>query len=224
MAITLLDLVIEVLRSTGQNPNKTAFSETDSTQFIVDRINDGLDVIYGLAPSSIDADGSLTLPASTRSVAAVSGLDPYHIYDWSWRINQSVGDIALEQVSEKFVIKNFPLYETYEAAFPKYVYLSNGVPSFYPLLKAGSASLTIQYKYPAQMVKLTETTATFPFQDRSEEMTFLKLYAKFQYELFKLMGNPDFTGGMVEDAKGALIGKYEALNPFRIAGNARFGA
>jgi hypothetical protein len=76
MTATLIDVVNEVLRATGQRPNKTAFAETDSSAFLRDKINDALDELYDMAPFTIDADGTLTLPASTRTVAVAATLDP----------------------------------------------------------------------------------------------------------------------------------------------------
>lgn len=224
MTDTLIDVTNEVLRATGQRPNKTAFAETDSSAFIRDKINDALDELYDMAPSTVDANGTLTLPASTRTVSALAGLDPYEIYDWSWRINDSTGDIPLIFLSEAWIIQNFPLNETQEAERPQYVYLSNGTPAFYPLLAAGSSSLTIQYKYPAQFVKLTLTTATFPWPDRSDEMTFIKLYAQLEYEMHKLMGNPDHTREKLETVRCRLTAKYWLKRPMGFVGNRIIGA
>lgn len=223
MADTLIDVVNEVLRATGQRPNKTAFAETDSTAFIRDRINDALDELYDMAPTSVDANGTLTLPASTRTVAALAGLDPSEIYQWGWRINNANGDIPLKFVSERHIIENYPLYETEEADSPRLVYLSNNTPAFYPLLSAGSASLTIQYKYPAQFVKLTEPSATFPWPDRSDEMAFVKLFAKYEYEMHKLMGNPDKTENQLETQRCKLTAKYALKRPMGFVGNRRIG-
>jgi len=224
MTDTLIDVTNEVLRATGQRANKTAFAETDSSAFIRQKINDALDELYDMAPSTVDADGTLTLPASTRTVAALAGLDPYEIYDWSWRINDATGDIPLNFVTEEWIIQTFPLYETQEADRPQYVYLSNNVPAFYPLLSAGSAPLPIQYKYPAQFVKLTATTATFPWPDRSDEMTFTKLYAQLEYEMHKLMGNPDHTREKLETVRCRLTAKYWLKRPAGFIGNRIIGA
>jgi hypothetical protein len=224
MTATLIDVVNEVLRATGQRPNKTAFAETDSSAFLRDKINDALDELYDMAPFTIDADGTLTLPASTRTVAVAATLDPYEIYNWSWRINDVDGDIPLEFVSERFIIESFPLYETEEAVQPQYVYMSNNAPSFYPLLAAGSASLTIQYKYPTQFVKLTNTSAAFPWPDRSDELMFVKLFAQLEYEMHKLMGNPDFTREKLETKRCQITAKYAIKRPMGFVGNRIIGA
>lgn len=224
MAITLIEMVNKVLRATGQRPNKTAFAETDSSAFLRDRINDAVFELYQMAPTTVDADGTLTLPSATRSVAAVAGLDPYRIYDWGWRINDPTGDIPLQFVDEKMIIQTFPLYETHQGPRPVYVYIANNLPSFYPLLEAGADSLTIQYKYPANVVALTTTTATFPFADGSDEMRFIELYAKFEYEMHKLMGNPDKTEGQLETTRAGLFGKYATIRGAYLVGNRRLGA
>lgn len=223
MAYTLLSLTNKILRATGQRANKTAFAETDSSAFIRDKINDALEEIYDMAPPGVDADGTLSLPASTRSVSALASLDPLEIYNWSWRINNGDGDIPLTFVSEKFIIENFPLYETEEADRPRYVYLSNGIPSFYPLLAAGSSSLTIQYKYPAQFVELTATTDTFPWLDSSDEMMMVRLYAQLEYEMHKLMGNPDHTREKLETIRCRLTAKYWMKRPMGFVGNRIIG-
>lgn len=223
MAYTLISLVNKVLRATGQRANKTAFAETDSSAFLRDKINDALEELYDMAPSEVDADGTLTLPASTRTVAALANLDPYEIYNWGWRIHNANGDIPLTFVSERFIIENFPLYEAEEADYPRYVYLSNGSPAFYPLLADGSPSLTIQYKYPSQFVELTATTDTFPWPDSSDEMMMVRLYAQLEYEMFKLMGNPDHTREKLDTVRCRLTTKYWLNRPMGFVGNRIIG-
>lgn len=224
MTYTLISLTNKVLRATGQRANKTAFAETDSSAFIRDKINDALEELYDMAPSAVDADGTLTLPASTRKVAALANLDPYEIYQWGWRIHNVNRDIPLTFVSETWIIENFPLHETEEADLPQYVYLSNNTPAFYPLLTAGSSSLTIQYKYPAQFVELTATTDTFPWPDTSDEIALVRLYAQLEYEMHKLMGNPDHTREKLETVRCRLTAKYWLKRPTGFVGNRIVGS
>lgn len=223
MAETLIEVTNEILLDTGQNSAKTEFKTTDSTSFIRNVINRALQILYGMAPTSVDVDGSLILPASTRSVAGPSGLDVHRIYEWSWRINNSAGDIPLKFASEQYIITTFPDFEVAEAIIPTYVYIANNTPSYYPLLKAGQPDLTIQFKYAAQYAKLVDTTATFPFEDGSEEMLFVKLYAKLQYQLHKLMGNPDVTATEVDSVLATLEGKYARLKKLRFRPSKKYG-
>ena len=223
MADTLIDVTNRVLRATGQRSDKTAFSETDSTSFVRDRINDALQEIYHQGPPPTQADGLLTLPPSTRSVA-ISGLDTGQIYENGWRINRASGDIPLQVVEESFLISHFPAFETEEADFPQYVYLANGIVSFYPLLIAGSPSLTIQYKYPSQFVRLENAADVFPFVDGSEEMRYIHIRAQHEYEMHKLMGNPDATREKAEVLMATLAGKYARIRNMSFVGARRYGA
>ena len=208
MADTLLSVVNEILRATSQYPNKTAFADTDSTNFIVDRVNDALGNIYSLKPTNVDADGTITVTPSTRLFNGPSGLDLYRVYNWSWRINNSDGDIAVGAVTKEFIITNYPKFETEEGPQPEYIYLDNNQIGIYPLLEAGASNLTIQFSYPANMVKLTATTATFPFADRSEEMAYIKTYAQFEYESLKGLGQPGIAYQKMMDRWGTLVAKY----------------
>lgn len=208
MANTMIYVINEVLRATQQRPNKTAVSDTDSTAFILDKLNEALENIYGMSPTGIDVDATLTLPASTRTVAIASGLDPYRIYDWSWAISKVTGDTELEQVTEQYIQDRYPDYETGDAAEPRLVYFSGGEAAFYPLLEAGASSLTIQYKYPTQFVKLAAATDTFPFPDRSDEMAYIKFYAQAEYEIEKGLGAPDYTLEKAATKRARLKGKY----------------
>jgi hypothetical protein len=208
MAITLLEVVNEILRATQQRCDKTAFSNNDDTNYIVDRVNDGLEDIYNLSPTEVDANGTVTIAASTRTVSGPAGLELNRIYDWSFRLNDSDGDIPMDVVTKEYIVNRFPLFETEEAETPQYVYIDNNTIAVYPLLAAGSSSLTLQFSYPANMTKLTTTTATFPFQDRSDELRYIKLNAQFEYEVFKGLGNP----GVTQDKKDGLWARMVAKN------------
>lgn len=208
MADTLLDIVKRVLRATGQNPSKTAFADTDDTQYIVDRINEALQKLYSQNPTQVDTDGTVTLAASTRTVSAPSDQDVSKIYPWSWRIDQSAGDKPLTFVTKEFIVGRFPLYETLEASFPQYVYIDGGDIAFYPLLTAGSTSLPIQFSYPAMNARLSSTTATFPWVDNSDEMQYLELFATGKYELYKGLGQPVVTIGLANSTWARLIARY----------------
>jgi hypothetical protein len=205
MAITLIDLINKVLLITSQRDNKTVIAETDSTKLVREYINEALSWIYDQYPTQVDADGTGTL-TTARTITPPTGLDPYRVYDWSWRIQDSAGDIPIDFVTEQFIINEYPSYETDTADNPKYVYLTNGLFGFYPLLASGTK--TIKYKYPANSTALTATAATFPFPDESPEMKFIKLYARLQYEVDKGLGQPGVTNDKVEDLQAMLIAKY----------------
>lgn len=223
MADTLLAVVNEVLRATQQRCDKTSFSNNDDTNYIVDRINDALGALYALKGTEIDADGSVSIVASTRRVAGPVGLDLSRIYDWSFRLNNADGDIPLPVVTKEFIVRTYPLYETFEAAQPEMVYIDNNQLGVYPLLEAGASTLTLQFSYPAQLVKLTTTTATFPFQDRSPEMDYIKLDAQFRYEAFKGLGIPELTMQLKDDLWAGLVAKNAKLKRQGFTGYRRYG-
>lgn len=223
MADTLIFVVNEVLRATGQQADKTAFSETDSTAFIRDMVNKGLRKVYNMGSSVIDSDDSVSLAVSTRTVSPPSGVDPHAIYDWSVRINDTNGDIPLDVVTREFIITNFPEFEAFEAARPEYMYLDGGNLAFYPLVESTGSTLTIQFTYPTQFVKLTSTSDTFPFEDQSDEMEYIKQYAQLKYEVFKGLGQPEVTYQEVEDLEAALTAKYARTKKIGFTGSRIIG-
>ncbi len=223
MADTLIAIVNEVLRATQQRCDKTSFSNNDDTNYIVDRVNDALEDIYALKGTEIDTDGTITVTAATRKFNAPADTDPSRIYDWSFRINDADGDIKLEVVTRQFITENFPLFETEEADVPKYVYIDNVQIAVYPLLTTGASSLTMQFTYPAQFVKLTTTTATFPFEDRSDEMRFVKLSAQFDYEVFKGLGQPASTMDKRDGVWARVVAKNAKTRKKGFMGYRRYG-
>lgn len=207
MADTLLDVVNEVLRATQQRV-KTSFSNNDDTNYIVDRINDGLQAIYDLTPDTLDTNGTITITPSTRLFNGPASLDVANIYDWSFRIDNIDGDIKVSHVPKEYIISTYPQYETHEADKPLYVYQEGGQLGIYPLLEAGASNLTLQFIYPAAYSKLITTTDTFPFEDRSIEMKYVKAYAQMRYEVFKGLGQPALTMQFLDDLWAMLHGKY----------------
>lgn len=223
MSNTLIDVINECMIETSQRGNKTAIAETDSTEYFRQQINNALTNVYSLNPTQVDVDGTVTLPASTRTVNPPTGLEPYRIYSWSWRINNSAGDIPIDFVTEEFMIENYPLYESFEDVRPRFVYITNGILGFYPLLTTGSSSLTIQFKYPAQFTKLTSASATFPFPDQSDELLYVKWYAVLHYELLKGLGQPGVTNDKVDDYWARMVAKYKKGKRAGITGHRKYG-
>lgn len=223
MADTLLNVVNEILRATQQR-QQTAFSDSNDTNYIVDRVNDALEDVYNLKGTQIDADGTATIPASTRKLTGPVGLDLTRIYDWSFRLNGAAGDIPIQVLTKEYVVETFPLYESQEAPQPQYVYIDNNQLAVYPLLAAGSASLTLQFSYPAQLTKLTATTATFPFNDRSSEMRYIKASAQFDYEVFKALGQPGVTQEKKDTAWARVVAQNARLKRQGFKGYRRYGA
>jgi hypothetical protein len=223
MADTLIDVINEVLTATSQRGNKTAIAQTDSTAFIRDRLNDALENIYDIKPFVVDLDGTTTITASTRTFSGPSGIDLNNIDTDTFRINDANGDIPLPYVTEDFIIQNYPSFETAEADLPMYVYFTNGLLAIYPLLTTGATSLTLQYKYSSQFVKLTATTATFPFKDRSPEMKYCKLWAQRDYEISKGLGQPGATQSLIDDEWAKITGKYRRNRRFGFSGARIYG-
>lgn len=222
MADTLLTAINRILRATGQR-TVSVFADTNSSNWLVDRYNEAIHYLNGLNPTPVDVGGALTLPASTRTLTKPTGLDLYRIYDWSWRINDSAGDIPLSFVTYEFILRNYPLFESEEADKPKHVYFDGDAIAFYPLLKTGSSSLTIQFKYPAMMTRLSATTDMVPFEENSDESNFCEYYCRYEYEVWKGLGNPANTGAKLDDLDGKLAGKYARARRQGLQGYRRYG-
>lgn len=223
MADTLIDIINEVLTATGQRANKTTIATTDSTAYLRDRLNDALDWIYKKKPFTIDADGTVTITPSTRTFNGPADTELQNIHPWSLRINDSDGDIPVNLVTEQFIIENHPDFETAEAEYPQYVYYSNGSIAVYPLLETGASNLTLQFKYATQFTKLTSAAATFPFEDRSDELMYAKLYAQLRYEVFKGLGQPGVTKEEMDGVRDRLITKYRKGKRVGFKGSRRYG-
>lgn len=223
MADTLIDVINEVLTATAQRANKTTIVATDSTAYLRDRINDALDTLYKLKPFVVDTDGTVTITPSTRTFNGPSDTELQNIHPWSLRINNSGGDIPVELVTEQYIIENYPDFETAEAEHPEHVYFSNGQIAIRPLLKAGSSNLTLQFKYSTQFTKLTSAAATFPFEDRSDEMRFIKLQSQLKYEVFKGLGQPGVTNDEMESVYARLYAKHRKGKRFGFVGSRRYG-
>lgn len=222
MAETALSLINRVLQNTGQNV-VTAFSDNDDSNFLLNKVNEALADLYNLNPTTVDADGSVTLPASTRVVNGPSGLDIYRIYNWSFAIDDSEGDIDLEFVTEQFIRDTYPKYDTDTAKNPRFVYIDNNRLAFYPLVEATEPSKTVVFKYPAMASRLTATTDTFPFVDNSDELYYIEFYAQREYELYKGLGNPGVTDDKAMTKRDALdarymLGKQSGFKGYRIYG------
>lgn len=220
---TLIDILNEILRATGQRANKTTIVETDDTAYIRDRINDALGNLYRLQPFNVDADGTISITPSTRTFSGPSGTDLNNIHDWSWRIDHSSGDVPVAKVTEELITTSCPDFETASGASPQYVYFTNGLIGVYPLLASGSTNLTLQFKYSTQFTKLTAATATFPFENRSDEMDFIKLCAQRDYEIFKGLGQSDYTNSKAIDLWGVIVAKYRKGKRIGFTGSRLYG-
>lgn len=223
MSDTLIDIINRIRQSVGSRGNKTAISETDGTAFLRDKINEALIRIYGWGPSDTNTDGTVTLPVATRTVNGPTGLDLARIHHWSWRINDTAGDIPLEQVTKQFIIEQFPSYETEQGVTPQYVYLEGQTIGFYPLVLSTLSSLTIQFSYPAQLSRLAATTDTIIFPDTSDEMRYIELYAKRAYEIEKGLGQPGVTNEDMDDMRDKLKAKYRKSKRVGITGHRKYG-
>lgn len=223
MADTLIDVINDVLIATSQRGNKTAISQTDSTAYIRDRLNDALRRVYKLEPFEVDTDGTVTITPSTRTFAGPTDTELHRIKPWSFRINDSDGDIPVTLVTEEYILEHFPKFETEEAEKPRYVYFTNGLIGAYPLLLTGSSNLNLQFKYSTQFTRLTSTSATFPFKDESDEMEYCKLYAKLHYELFKGLGQPGVTKDDVDSLWSVMVTKHMKRKRVGFTSSRRYG-
>lgn len=223
MADTLGAMIKRILRITGQNPSKSALSDNDDTQWLADVINDALDRVYSLYPTQIDTDGSITVTPSTRTFTFPADADINEVYSWSWRINQSGGDIAIEQVTKQFIVTQYSNYEAQESDYPQYVYIDGDSIAVYPLLTAGASNLALQFSYPALTAEVSTWAGTFIFEDRSDELNYCERYAKAEYELYKALGQPQKSLMDAEDLWAGLKGKYARLNPVNFRGYRRYG-
>ena len=223
MADQLIDVINEVLIATGQRGNKTAIAQTDSTAYLRDRVNDALDQLYKLKPFVVDADGTVTITPAQRTFAGPTDTELQNIHPWSLRINDADGDIPVQLVTEQFILENYPGFETAQAEYPQYVYFANGLIAVYPLLETGASNLTLQFKYSTQFTKLTTTSATFPFEDRSDEMKYVKLFAQLRYEVFKGLGQPGVTNDEMTGVFARLVAKYRKGKRFGFVGSRHYG-
>jgi hypothetical protein len=223
MATTLINVVNDVLISTWQRGNKTAIAQTDSTAYIRDQLNKALRKLYKLKPFVVDADGTVTITPSTRTFAGPVDTELQNIYPWSFRINDPNGDIPVSLVTEEYIIENYPKFETDEADKPRFIYFSNGLIAIYPLLEAGSSNLTLQFKYSTQFTKITSTSATFPFEDESDELEYCRLYAQLEYEVMKGLGQPAVTNDKLVSLWAVLTVKHMKGKRTGFISNRRYG-
>lgn len=218
MADTLIDVINDVHRELTKNPGKTAISDNDMTATIRLYINEALQNLYTLQPFEVDLDGTVTITPSTRTFSGPAGVELVNIHKWSLRINQTGGDIPLEWATEEYIMETFPGFETDESTMPSLVYYTSGLIGIYPLLKAGSANLTMQFKYSSQFTRLTATTATFPFKDDSTEMLFIRAFAQYRYEMLKALGQADATWIRARSYLDTLKARYAGMKRMGFVG------
>lgn len=207
MTTTLGNLIVKTLRATKQNPNKTALSEFDNTQWLADRLNEAFQFIYELKPFEVEVNGTITIPPSTRLLNGPAGIDLHRIYDWSWRLDDPDRDIKIYQVTREYVVNAHPDFEHLEAELPQEVYLEGGQIGIRPLLKAGSENKTLQFTYPGMYTDAI-WSSTFPFADNSNELKYALKYAQARYEFKKGDGNAELTWDEANTLKGLLKVDY----------------
>jgi hypothetical protein len=217
---TLIDVINDVFREVGNRTNKTVIGDTDETGFVRNRINDALAEIYGLQPFNVDVAGSTVITPSTRTFSGPTGTDLNNIHTWSFRVNNA----PVAYVTNQFIITHCPDFETAEGASPSYVYFAEGGRlAIYPMLTAGAANLTLKFLYSTQFTRLTAAAATFPFEDGSDEMRYVKLCAQRDYELRKALGQPDATALKAMNLWAKLVAKYRKGKRFGITGACQYG-
>lgn len=219
MADTVGNMTIRVLRRTLQNPSKTSFADSDDTQLILDLLNEASQMLRNLAPTTVDAEATFTIPINTRLIAIpVSGLDAYDIYDWSWQYTDANGkQVPLEIATNQFVYQTFPNYTTDTAQYPRYVYIDDNQIAVYPLIQPGGISLTGKFKYPALAARKTSWADTFPYPDNW--LTWMERYAQYNYEVTKGLGNPPITAVIMETLYGHIFGKTKKARRIRFIGS-----
>lgn len=219
MADTVGNMTIRVLRRTLQNPSKSTFADTDDTQLILDLLNEASQMLRDLAPTTVDAEATFTIPVSTRLIALpVSGLDAYDIYDWSWQYTDASGkQVPLQGATNQFIYQTFPNYTTDTAQYPQYVYIDDNQIAVYPLVQASGASLPGKFKYASLAVRKTAWSDTFPYPDNW--LTWMERYAQYNYEVTKGLGNPPITAVIMDTLYGRIFGKTKKGRRIRFIGS-----
>ncbi len=203
---TLIDLINDVLISTRQRGNKTSIQEQDSTQYIALAINDAFEWIYRYYPTQVDNDGTFAVQPSIRTYT-VPGLDVQRIYDWSWILRRPDGSNLLRYATKQTVVTGNTDYQTTYGE-PSIVYIDNGKVALFPVPPADFSGSSVQFTYPAQYATFTDPLSVFPFENGSDELRFVKLYAKHQYQMEKGLGQPDATLMELEQLRAQVIAKY----------------
>lgn len=209
MAESLKNILVRVLRATGQDEDITSIGDDDDTQFIVDRMNEAIDKLRDLGPTQINATGTISIPESTRRIS-LGGINPYEIIEHTFRLSTSEGDTPIQRVSYEYIIQVFPKFETDTAEYPRYVYFDSNQLAVYPLVKVGSGAKLIQFKYPLLNLKVSGLNDTFDFPDRW--LRYVEYYARGEYELYKGLGQPDYHLGKAEDLYARIKAKVMATN------------
>lgn len=218
MADTVGNMIIRVLRASLQSPNKTAPSDNDDTQLILDKLNEAQELLRDLSPTQVDEDAAYYLDELTRTIdVPVSGLDIHDIHAWSFQLVQPDGvRKPLELVTNQLVYETYPRFELDAAEFPRFVYLDNGQLAHYPLIKAGAGAQEITFKYSAMAVRRTDWDQVYPFPNNW--LLWMEKYAQYFYEMQKGLGNPPATAVVMETLYGRIFGKVKRTKQIRIKG------
>lgn len=218
MADTLLAVVKRVLRATGQDPMITTFSDDDDTQFIVDEINKALEDIRTLNPTHTNTSSSHTITAGTRLYSVATGLDVYDINRNSLRLDNGKTD-WIDVVN---LISKDKEYDTRTGPKVQYIYYDDNQIGVYPILEAGADDQTLKYSHPEVFTRLTATTDTFPYPD-PVWVTYCERKAKYQYEIYKGLGNPVATSIEVDEAWANCTALAAQTNRMQVRGYRRYG-
>lgn len=184
-----------VQRRTGQNI-RTAFADTDDTNFILEHMNDALEDLQALKTTYIDAETSFNVTNTRTFTNPVAGLDLYDTYPWSWRIidSNSIPHQLINMTLEA-VMEQYPRFETDTSPLPQFYYFDQGNIGLYPLLNSGS--LTAKFRYPTTSTVFVNTTDSINYPQKW--ILYIKKYAQFNYEVFKGIGSPEVTEEEAED-------------------------
>lgn len=218
MADTVGNMIIRVLRASLQSPNKTAPSDSDDTQLILDKLNEAQELIRELAPTQIDEDAVYNLDELTRVIdLPVVGLDIHDIHDWSFYVLDASGERKkLTLVTNQYIYESYPKFQADASDLPRYIYFDNGKLGHYPLVKEGEGPVTCGFKYSAMAVRRTDWDQVFPFPNNW--LLWMEKYATYFYEMEKGLGNPTATAVIMETLFGQIFGKVKRTKRIRMRG------
>lgn len=217
MPNTLEDVLKRVLRFTQQDPNISAIADSDDTQYLVDRINEALDDIRELGPPSFLTRSTVTAVASTRLYALPTDLNPFEIDDKSFRNITASPDSPLDRIDYGYLQEKDPNFQNTTAGVIQAVYYEGSSLGVWPILEAGSSSVTIQFEHPSVLNRLDALADTISIPD--SWVLYLEKYAIYYYQAdYKVIGNPMVTKEDLDQKWGQIIAQMTRYKRLRMRG------
>jgi len=214
---TLEDVLKRVLRFTQQDPNISAISDSDDTQYLVDRINEAIDNVRELNPPAFVTRSTITATATNRLFALATDVDPFEIDPKSFRDTTATPDRKIDYIDYGVLEDKDPNFQNTQAGVIQAVYFEGSSLGVWPILTAGSSSVTIQYEHPANLTRLTALANTIPIPD--SWVLYLEKFAIFYYQAdYKVIGNAMVTKADVDEQWAKIVAKMARYRRLRLRG------